>query len=166
VGIVGRGEDHYRRTLQVFVFLDLTQDLDAAHVRQIEIEQDQQRLTLEVDAAAVLAEEIVDRGCTVGERLDLIVDTGSPDVALDQPGVSFVVLDHHYCYWQGHESAFRLFAFQLMGRVMVKVLPLPSSEATDMVPPRRRTSARTWASPMPCPGLSWVPARRNRSKMR
>ncbi len=29
-----------------------------------------------------------------------------------------------------------------------------------MVPPSRRTSARTWARPMPCPGLSWVPARR------
>ena len=33
-----------------------------------------------------------------------------------------------------------------------------------MVPPSRRTSALTWARPMPWPGLSWVPARRNRSK--
>ena len=40
----------------------------------------------------------------------------------------------------------------LVGRVTVKVLPLSSSDATDMVPPSRRTSARTWARPMPWPG--------------
>src|SRR5262249_52140206 len=119
------------------------------HVGQIEIEQDQQRSTLVVDCAAILAEEIVDRGCTVGERHDLIVDTGSPDVPLDQAGVPLVIFDHHYGYWQSHESAFRLLAFQLMGRGTVKVLPPPSSEATDIVPPRRRTSARTCARPMP-----------------
>ena len=63
-------------------------------------------------------------------------------------------------------SLFRLLAVQAMGSVIVKVLPLLSSDCTDMVPPSRRTSARTWARPMPCPGLSWVPARRNRSKIR
>ncbi len=35
-----------------------------------------------------------------------------------------------------------------------------------MVPPSRRTSARTCASPIPCPGLSWAPARRKRSNIR
>src|SRR6185437_15435041 len=105
--------------------------------------------------------------CTVAERDDLIVDAGSANVPLDQACMAFVVLDHDDGNRRSgvHKSAFRLLAVQLVGRVMVKVLPWLSSEETDMVPPSRRTKARTWASPMPCPGLSWVPARRNSSKM-
>src|SRR5262249_36893731 len=108
------------------------------------------------------------RVCTVAERDDLIVHTGAANVPLDQACMAFVVLDHDDGDGGSgvHESLFRLLADQLMGRVMVKVLPWLSSEETDMLPPSRRTRARTCASPMPCPGLSWVPARRNRSKMR
>src|ERR1700758_3786356 len=114
---------------------------------------------------AITAEQVLHRFCTVAERDDLIVDTGSPDVPFDQAGVTFVVLDHD----DGdgsvgvHESPFRALADHFMGKVIVNVLPLLSSDDTDMVPPSLRTSARTWASPMPCPVLSWVPARRNRS---
>ena len=81
-------------------------------------------------------------------------------------GVAFIVLDHDYGDWITHLFLFRLLMVQLIGSVIVNVLPRLSSEATDMVPPSRRTRVRTCASPMPCPGLSWVPARRNRSKMR
>src|ERR1700761_6972628 len=118
--------------------------------------------------SAITAEQILHRFCTVGERHDLIVDARSADVPLDQACMAFVILDHD----DGdgsvgvHDCSSRLLPVQLMGRVTVKVLPLPSSDDTDMVPPSLRTSARTCASPMPCPGLSWVPARRNRSNMR
>jgi len=115
---------------------------------------------------AVAAEQIVDRSCTVGERHDVVVDAGAADVSLDQTGVSLVVLDHDDGNWLAHVSLFRLLAVHAIGSVIVKVLPLFSSDCTDMVPPRRRTRARTWANPIPWPGLSWVPARRNRSKIR
>src|SRR5215475_117741 len=121
-----------------------------------------------MQGSAITAEQILHRICTVAERHDLIVDTGSPDVPLDQARVTFVILDHD----DGdgrigvHESSLRALVDHFMGRVIVNVLPLLSSDDTDMVPPSLRTSARTWASPMPCPGLSWVPARRNRSNMR
>src|SRR5262249_25582681 len=101
------------------------------------------------------------------ERDDLIVDAGTTDIALNQAGMPLVVLDHDDGHGHGrrHAAALRLMV-HLIGRVIVNVLPLSSSEATDMVPPRRRTRVRTCASPMPCPGRSWIPARRNRSKMR
>ena len=94
--------------LQILVFLDLPQDLDAGHVGQIEIEQDQQRVSLVVDPAAVAAEQIIHGGCTVGERHDLIVDAGTPDIPLDQAGVAFVVLDHDDGDWGWLMISFRL----------------------------------------------------------
>ncbi len=33
-------------------------------------------------------EQIIDRGCTVGERHDVVIDAGTANVALDQTGVS------------------------------------------------------------------------------
>ena len=40
------------------------------------------------------------------------------------------------------------------GRSIWKVVPRPSSDWTVISPPRLRTRARTWASPMPSPGRS------------
>ena len=42
-----------------------------------------------------LAQQVVERIGAVGEGHDLVVDAGAPDVALDQAGMAFVVLDHH-----------------------------------------------------------------------
>src|SRR5882757_11548333 len=108
LGVVGGGEHHDRRAPQILVVLDPLQDFDAGHVGQIEVEQNQQRLSLVSKTAAVLAKQIVQGGCTIGERDDLIVDTGSPDVALNQAGVSLVVLDHDDGDWLAHDSLFRL----------------------------------------------------------
>src|ERR1700722_8451162 len=166
LGIVGRGEHHHRRTSQIFVFLEPPQDLDAAHVGQVEVEQDQQRPALVIETGAVAAEQIVHRFCTVDERHDLVIDAGAPDVALDQAGVPLVVLDHDDGDWLVYKSLFRLLDVPGIGSVIVNVLPLLSSDCTDMVPPSRRTRARTWARPMPWPGLSCGPARRKRSKIR
>ena len=110
--------------LQIFVVLDPLQDVDAGHVGQIEIEQDQQRVALVVEAGPVLAEQVVQRFCTVGERHDLIVDTGTADIPLDQAGMALVVLDHDDGDWITHVSLFRLLAVQLIGSVIVNVLPL------------------------------------------
>ena len=73
-------------------------------------------------ARSILAEQIVQRGCTVGERLDLIVDTGSANIPLDQAGMALIVLDHDDGDWITHVSVFRL-ADHLMGSVIVNVLP-------------------------------------------
>ena len=103
LGVVGGGEHHDRRAFEMGVFLDPPQDVDAGHVGQIEVEQDQQRLALVREAAAVAAEQVVHRICTVGERHDLVVDAGTADIALDQAGVSLVVLDHDDGDWIAHE---------------------------------------------------------------
>ena len=92
-------------------------------VGQIEIEQDQQRVALVVEARSILAEQIVQRCCTAGERDDLIVDAGTADVALDQAGMALVVLDHDDGDWIAHVSLFRLVMVQLIGSVIVNVLP-------------------------------------------
>ena len=109
--------------LEIFVFLDPLQDVDAGHVGQIEIEQDQERVALVVEAGSVLAEQVVQRVCTVGERHDLVVDAGAADIALDQAGMALVVLDHDDGDWIAHVSVFRLLAVQLIGSVIVNVLP-------------------------------------------
>ena len=80
--------------LQKVVFLDPLEDIDTGRVGQVEVEQDQQRLALVRAAGPILAEQVVQRGCTVGERQNLIVDAGSADVPLDQAGVTLIVLDH------------------------------------------------------------------------
>ena len=123
VGIVRRGQHHHRRTLEILVFLDPLQNVDAGRVRQIEIEQDQERAALVVEARSILAKQVVQRGCTVGERDYLIVDTGSTDIPLDQAGVALIVLNHDDDYWITHVRVFRLPIGQLIGSVIVNVLP-------------------------------------------
>src|SRR5205085_8409310 len=59
--VVGGGEHHDRRGFQILVVLDAAQDLDPGHVGQVEIEQDQQRLSLVGQSAAVLAQQVVQR---------------------------------------------------------------------------------------------------------
>src|SRR5579862_2726009 len=167
LGVVGRGQHHHGRAPEMLALLQLPQDLGSRHIRQVEIEQYQKRMSLVREAVVGLLEQVAQRICTISERHDLIVHAGSADVPFDQAGVAFVVLDHDDSDGYRHASWFRLLLLvQCRGSVIVKVEPLFSSEFTDMVPPSRRTSARTWASPMPWPGLSWAPARRNRSKMR
>src|SRR5258708_1630115 len=72
LGVVGGGEHYDRCAFQIFVVLDPLQDFDAGHVGQIEVEQNQQRLSLVSKTAAVGAKQIVHRFCTVAERDDLI----------------------------------------------------------------------------------------------
>src|SRR5687768_9924603 len=54
VGIVGGGQHHDRRGLEIPVFLDPLQNVDAARIGQIEVEQDQKRAALVVEARPVL----------------------------------------------------------------------------------------------------------------
>ena len=50
------------------------------------------------------------------------------------------------------------------GSVTVKVVPVPSRDESSMRPPSARTSAFTWARPIPSPGWSCAPERRKSSK--
>src|ERR1700716_1550829 len=57
LGIVRRGENHNGGTFEIKVFFAPPQDVDAGHVGQIEIEQDQQGLASVIEAGAVFAEQ-------------------------------------------------------------------------------------------------------------
>ncbi len=82
------------------------------------------RRSLVIEAAAVAAEQVIHRGCTVGERDDVVVDAGAADIPLNQAGVPLVVLDHDDGNWLVHVSLFRLVAVHAKGSVIVNVLPL------------------------------------------
>ena len=123
VGIVCRGQHHHRRRLQKLVFLHPFQNVDAGRIGQVEIEQYEQRAALVVEARSILAKQVVQGRCTVGERYYLIIDTGSTDIPLDQAGMALVVLDHDDSDWITHVRMFRLLDGQLIGSVIVNVLP-------------------------------------------
>ena len=123
-------------------------------------------LSLMRHTVAIRPKQVVDSFRTVAERLDLIIDTGTPNIALNQPGVPFIVFDHDDGDWRCHDCLSRLVPIHATGSVTVNVLPVLSSDETDMVPPSLRTNARTCARPIPWPGRSCGPARRNRSKIR
>ena len=55
------------------------------------------------NAAAVLTKQVIDRCCTVGERDDLIVHAGPPDIALNQAGMAVVIFDHDDFDWFTHD---------------------------------------------------------------
>src|SRR6185437_15548946 len=69
-------------------------DVDASHVRQVQVEQDQHRAMSAVLTRAVVAQQVAQAVGAVAERVDLVVDPGTADIALDQPGMALVVLDH------------------------------------------------------------------------
>ena len=89
---------------------------------------------LYIDDDAALA-RLVERGLTrLGftvvhaasgtHGLERLEQGGIDVVALDQAGMAFVVFDHDDFDWFAHECLFRLPAAQLMGSVIVNVLPL------------------------------------------
>ena len=53
-----------------------------------------QRFALVPRSRAVAAEQIMQGGRAACKRHDFIIDAGSPDVALDQTGMTLVVFDH------------------------------------------------------------------------
>src|SRR5258706_15282886 len=110
-------------SLELFVLLAPPQDVDTGHIGQIEVKQNQQCPALLVKAGAIAAEQVIYRSRTVGEWHDVIVDAGAADVSLDQTGVPLVVLDHDDGDWLAHEILFPVLSAQLMGNVIVKVLP-------------------------------------------
>ena len=89
---------------------------------------------LYIDDDKALA-RLVDRGLTRAgftvvhaasgqQGLDRLAQGGIDVIALDQSGVSFVVLDHDDGDGLSHLSVFRLLAFHLIGSVIVNVLPV------------------------------------------
>jgi hypothetical protein len=73
-------------------------------------------------AAAVAAEQVSHRSCTVGERHDLVVDAGTADVPLDQAGMasssSIMMILTGLLMNSGSPRP------KFMGSVIVNVLPL------------------------------------------
>ena len=77
------------------VRLDLLEDVEARHVGQVEIEQDQQVAPSARLAGPVGPEKVFERRGPIAKRDDLVVDAGPADVALDQARMPLVILDHH-----------------------------------------------------------------------
>src|SRR5690606_19484186 len=131
--------------------------------------QDQQELAGARKARAVLAQHEIERFRAVGEGHDLVVHARAADVLLDEARVALVVLDHHdgdFLAQTVHACILLTTLLRSGGRRSTKVVPCPSSDLTTISPPRLRISERTWARPMPSPGLSCVPERRKSSKTR
>ena len=72
--VVGGRQHDDGRALEVRIALDLGEDVDAGHVRQVEVEQHQQLAAGADLARAVGAQQIVERAGSVGERHDFVVD--------------------------------------------------------------------------------------------
>ena len=104
--VVGRRQHDTGERCVCGLALSLGQDVDAGHVRQVEVEQDQQR-ALGARRRPIRPRR-AGRSSAVGavaEGHDLVVDAGAADVALDQPRMALVVLDHHD---RRRDGAFRL----------------------------------------------------------
>src|ERR1700743_2663967 len=117
----------------------------------------------------VLAHQIFQGGGAAGERRNGIVHTRAADVAFDQGGMAFIVFDHHDGDGQAEGIGTHVAPVSMIktrGSNTRNSEPAPSLESTVMSPPRRRTNARTCANPMPSPGRSCLPARRNNSNTR
>ncbi len=152
--IVGGGEHDHRRSPHVPVRLEAFEDFDAGHVRQIEIEQDEQLPTTAHLAGTIGAEQIGQRFGSVGERENLIVHACPADVLFNEARMPLVVLDHY-----DHDRPRVLnhvtapITFRRSGGMLsIIVVPLVSSELTVISPPRLRIMVRTCASPIPSPG--------------
>ena len=65
---------------------------------------------------------------------DLVADAGTPDVLLDEPGMTFVVLYHEDGHGLG-EGDHAGYPSGARGRSTVKVLPRPTLESREMLPP-------------------------------
>src|SRR3546814_18050128 len=69
---------------------DLAQDVDAGHVRQVQVEQDQIGIAVRLRGRG---QQVVEPGTARGETLDAVVHTGAPDILFDQQGMAIVILD-------------------------------------------------------------------------
>src|SRR5690606_4280465 len=122
--------------------------------RQVEVQQDEHVATGAHTARPVLAHQVIQGFVSAGERKDGIVDPRTADIFLDQPRMTFIVLDHDDRDW----FSVAQFCFLLMktrtsvGSITVNVVPCPSSELKVISPPRLRTNVRTCARPIPSPG--------------
>src|SRR6185437_6960833 len=169
--VVRRGQHDDWNPLEMLVGLEPSQDVEACHVRQIEVQQDQQGRVRHSSGTATLRENVVERAGPIGEMHDRIADPGPAHVLLDQPRVAGIVLD------QQNGDGNPVHAATLLDRRFAgcgtgpgkrtrKTVPWSSTDSHSILPPSRRTSALTCASPMPSPGTDWSPARRNSSKIR
>jgi DNA-binding response OmpR family regulator len=93
-GVVGGRQNDNRHTLEMLVGLDARENVDARHVREVEVEQHQHRPVLVHASGAVRAEQIFGGVGAVRERRDAVIDAGAADVFLDQPRMALIVLDH------------------------------------------------------------------------
>jgi hypothetical protein len=78
VAVVGGGQDDDRHPAQILVRLDPGEDFGSAHVRKVEVEQDQGRAV--AAGACFVMQDVVERSGAVGEMDDPVVDPRAPDV--------------------------------------------------------------------------------------
>src|ERR1019366_424854 len=128
---------------EMLVLFEAFQDIYTGHVRQIEVEQDQQRAVFVDEAGAIGAEQ--KRGCAraVRKRHDLAMDSRPTEVLLDEARVAFIVFDHRNNNWIfGHVIISLTGWCHVLGNVTLNTVPWLGSLSTLIDPPRRRTSVR------------------------
>ena len=77
------------------VRLDFFQDVDASHIGQVEVEQDQ-KLTAGADIAEPSGpSRYFSASVPFANGTISLLTPGAPDIPLDETGVALVVLDHH-----------------------------------------------------------------------
>src|SRR6185436_18711462 len=81
--IVRGGENHHGAALEVFVLFQPLENVDPAHIRQVQIKQDEQGHAFVVDPGSVRSEQESDGFRSVGEGTNGIVHAGAADVFFD-----------------------------------------------------------------------------------
>ncbi len=168
--IVGRGQHDDGDQRRLRIGLELTQHLDAVNPRHLDVEQQEHRTGgVFRPAYGSLALDEVEGLLAVLESVDAVGQTGPFQVALDQVGVSVVVLDEHDQDRLGCHVGVLLVATWVAGggsaiaplrgarpprragRATKKVVPTPAADSSQILPPCRSTIRRTRARPMPSP---------------
>src|SRR4051812_338650 len=140
--VVRRGQDDDRCVLEVRVLAQLAQQLDAAHPRHVEIEQDDAALRRHGAGA-----EHPERLDAVGGDEERVGDAVALERAAHVHHVDLVVFDE-----EDVESLVLHYASAgACGHVNANVAPAPGSERTDTVPPCASTIFLTSESPIPAP---------------
>ena len=144
-------QDDDRDRSQVFVFLDLAQDLPSILPGQVEVEKD--NVGAGRPGVLVLASKEGHRLDPVVHDVKVVADLALAQSLARQAHVAGVVLDEQDFHRNAngvrvHDSSA---PFDL-GMLKEKVVPLPGCDSTQIRPPCRSTMRLHTARPMPVPG--------------
>jgi hypothetical protein len=102
--VEGRSHDHHRGILYAGSFSDLAQEVDTAHPRQYQVQENGDEIT-ERSRRRKIGEKVKSFPAVV-EKLDVIIDLALPQLAQEQSPIVFVVLNDYnpedFTFARGH----------------------------------------------------------------